>query len=53
MGAEASITEIKNFFQTGDKTRDSISAFKKEWELLPEAERNEIRALVGDALAKS
>lgn len=45
--AEATIKQISDFFRTGDADRDRLSSFAAEWKQLSDAEKTELKALVG------
>ena len=48
---EASIMDVRKFFKIGDAERDQMKAFKAEWDLLSDADKDELKKLVGAELA--
>lgn len=45
---DASIKQVADFFKTGDPQRDSLKQFSDEWKQLPEADKAQLRAGIGD-----
>lgn len=43
----ASIKQISDFFKTGNPERDKLANFSAEWKALSDAEKDEIKGLVG------
>ena len=47
--AEATLTEIRSFFKTGDPERDGAKQFVKEWKALSETEQAYFKEAVASA----
>lgn len=46
--SDATITEVRNFFKTGNAKLDALKVFRDEWEKLSLEERGAIREGIGN-----